>query len=176
MVAFARKFSSLHPIPTNDENTNTCPCPQCTGHAFNVRHIMSSIQYRVGNDLDVNEVIELYEKSTLGERRPTDSPEIFQDMIQNADLIVTAWDGNILIGISRTLTDFAYVAYLADLAVHKDYQRQGIGKELVRKTRAELKESCFITLLAAPMADAYYERIGFERNPRAWVLKGGKEF
>ena len=129
------------------------------------------IVYRTGNDLDVMQVIELYEKSTLGERRPIESPEIFADMIRNADLIITAWDGERLIGISRTLTDFAYVAYLADLAVHKDYQKRGIGKELVARTQESLKESCFITLLAAPLADSYYGKIGFERNPRAWVLK-----
>lgn len=136
---------------------------------------MTAIEYKVGNDLSVEQVIELYDKSTLGERRPTESPEIFKDMILNADLIVTAWDEDRLVGISRTLTDYAYVAYLADLAVHMDYQRKGIGKELIRKTREHLKESCFITLLAAPLADDYYGRIGFERNPRAWVLSGDKE-
>lgn len=136
---------------------------------------MKAIEYKLGNDLSVEQVIELYEKSTLGERRPTEFPEIFKDMIRNADLIVTAWDGDRLVGISRTLTDYAYVAYLADLAVHMDYQRKGIGKELIRKTREHLKESCFITLLAAPLADDYYGKIGFERNPRAWMLRGDKE-
>ncbi|MEX0321161.1 MAG: GNAT family N-acetyltransferase [Puniceicoccaceae bacterium] len=136
---------------------------------------MKAIEYKLGNDLSVEQVIELYEKSTLGERRPTEFPEIFKDMIRNADLIVTAWDGDRLVGISRTLTDYAYVAYLADLAVHMDYQRKGIGKELIRKTREHLKESCFITLLAAPLADDYYGKIGFERNPRAWILRGDKE-
>jgi ribosomal protein S18 acetylase RimI-like enzyme len=136
---------------------------------------MSGIAYRVGKELVVEQVIELYKKSTLGERRPTESREIFGDMIGNADLIISAWDGAQLVGISRTLTDFSYVAYLADLAVHIDYQRKGIGKELIRKTRAELKDSCFITLLAAPLADKYYEKIGFARNPRAWVLNSGKK-
>jgi len=134
---------------------------------------MNEIQYRIGNELDVRMVIELYERSTLGKRRPTGSPEIFKDMIEHADLIVTAWDGEVMIGIARTLTDFSYVAYLADLAVDKAYQRRGVGKELIKKTRAQLKESCFIALLAAPLADSYYERIGFERNPRGWFLKGG---
>jgi predicted N-acetyltransferase YhbS len=132
---------------------------------------MSKIKYMVGNDLDVDQVIELYEKSTLGERRPTDSREIFQDMIRNADLVITAWDNNKLVGISRSLTDFSYVAYLADLAVHEEYQKQGIGKELIRKTKENLKESCFITLLAAPLADEYYGKLGFEKNPRAWMIK-----
>ena len=137
---------------------------------------MNTIDYRTGNDLDIEEVIILSDRSTLGERRPTGSPEIFRDMIQNADLIITAWDGEKLIGISRTLTDFSYVAYLADLAVDRAYQRRGIGKELIRKTRENLKKSCFITLLAAPLADGYYEKLGFERNPRAWMLKGDHGF
>lgn len=35
----------------------------------------------------------------------------------DADITVTAWDGEMLVGIARTLTDFSYAAYLADLAV-----------------------------------------------------------
>ena len=62
---------------------------------------MTAIKYEVGNELDLDQVLELYEKSTLGERRPTESREIFRDMIRHADLIVTAWDGNQLVGISR---------------------------------------------------------------------------
>ena len=81
---------------------------------------------------------------------------------------ITAWDKMKLIGIARTLTDFSYVAYLADLAVHIDYQRQGIGKELIEKTKLKLKPTCFITLLAAPKANDYYAKIDFVNNPRAW--------
>lgn len=136
---------------------------------------MKAVEYKTEKELDVPLVIELYRKSTLGERRPVDSPEIFADMIRNADLIVTAWDHGRLVGIARTLTDFAYVAYLADLAVDTEYQRMGIGKELIRRTRQCLKETCFITLLAAPLADEYYQKIGFERNPRAWILKTDQE-
>ena len=136
---------------------------------------MTAITYEVGNDLDLDQVLELYEKSTLGDRRPVESRGIFRDMIRHADLIVTARDGSHLVGISRTLTDFSYVAYLADLAVHKDYQGKGIGRELVKRTRENLKDSCFITLLAAPQADDYYGKIGFERNSRAWVWDPAKE-
>jgi GNAT superfamily N-acetyltransferase len=136
-----------------------------------VRQKMNTIEYKFDRNLDVWEVIDLYNRSTLGERRPVNSPEIFKDMIQNADIIVSAWDGKRLVGISRTLTDYSYVAYLADLAVDQDYQRQGIGIGLIQKTKEKLKASCFITLLAAPKADSYYEKIGFERNPRAWMLR-----
>lgn len=131
---------------------------------------MNEIEYRKGNDIDLDAMIELYQSSTLGERRPVDNRQVMAGMLKQADLTVTAWDGERLVGISRTLTDFAYVAYLADLAVHVDYQKHGIGRRLVEETRAALEPTCFITLLAAPKADEYYPKLGFQRNPRAWVL------
>lgn len=131
--------------------------------------------FRTGNNLDLDAVIELYRASTLGERRPLDNRDVMRAMIANASLVVTAWDGDKLVGISRTLTDFAYVAYLADLAVHGDYQRRGIGKELIERTRLALDETCFITLLAAPKANEYYQALGFTHNPRAWMLEARKK-
>jgi hypothetical protein len=86
------------------------------------------ITYRLGNDLDLDQVLELYRASTLGERRPVDDRGILADMIRHANLIVTAWDDRLLVGISRSLTDFSYVAYLADLAVRDTHQKLGIGR------------------------------------------------
>ena len=131
-----------------------------------------TIQYRDDASLTVSMAIDLYNRSTLGERRPVHRPDIFAGMLENASLTVTAWDGGRLIGISRSLTDFTYVAYLADLAVDAEYQNKGIGRQLIAETRARLKPECMIVLLAAPQANDYYAKVGFEHNPRAWVLKG----
>jgi predicted N-acetyltransferase YhbS len=117
------------------------------------------------------QAIDLYTRSTLGERRPIDSVETFAAMLANANLTISAWDGEKLIGISRSLTDFAYVAYLADLAVDEHYQRKGIGKQLIEETKERLKPSCMIVLLAAPKANAYYEQLGFEHNPRDCTMR-----
>jgi ribosomal protein S18 acetylase RimI-like enzyme len=122
--------------------------------------------------ITVETAIDLYRRSTLGERRPIDRPDIFAGMLQHADLLISAWQGNRLVGIARSLTDFSYVAYLADLAVDVEYQRQGIGKRLIEETRSRLGKQCMIVLLAAPAANDYYPRLGFEHNPRAWVLRG----
>ncbi len=130
------------------------------------------IRYQKDANLPSDEVIDLYRRSTLGERRPVDRPDIFEKMIKNASLVVTAWDGQTLVGIARTLTDFSYVAYLADLAVDQAYQRQGIGRQLILETQKWLTPECMIVLFAAPNADSYYEKQGFERNVRGWVLKG----
>lgn len=129
------------------------------------------IDYRTGNDLDLDQFIELYRASTLGERRPVHDREIMRKMLAHGNLTITAWDGDRLIGISRSLTDFAYVAYLSDLAVHLDYQRRGIGKELIRRTRALLEPTATIVLLSAPKAVEYYPHVGFTQHPSAWVMK-----
>lgn len=131
------------------------------------------IEYRDDSRITVEAAIELYKRSTLGERRPVDRPDIFEGMLNNANLIISAWHGNRLVGISRSMTDFTYVAYLADLAVDAEYQRQGIGEQLIQETKRRLGRECMIVLLAAPKANDYYPRLGFEHNPRAWMLKGG---
>ena len=132
------------------------------------------IQYRTGNDLDLDQVIELYKASTLGERRPIDDRPRFAAMLKNANLVITAWEGDLLVGISRSLTDFNYFTYLADLAVRVSHQKRGIGKELVRLTQVHGGPKTSILLLAAPAAKDYYPHIGFSNEPRAWLLKPGE--
>lgn len=131
------------------------------------------ITYRIGNDLDLDEMLDLYRASTLGERRPIDDRAIFADMMRHAHLVVTAWDGGVPVGISRSLTDFNYVCYLADLAVRASHQRAGIGRELIVQTRAALGPRAMIVLLAAPAAVEYYPKLGFSRHGSAWILKAG---
>ncbi len=131
-----------------------------------------NIEYRDDKSLTVEEAIDLYRRSTLGERRPVHRPDVFAQMLRNANLTITAWDGPLLVGISRSLTDFAYVTYLADLAVDAKYQRKGIGRQLVAETRKRLWPECKIVLIAAPKANEYYPKIGFDHMPRAWILDG----
>ena len=113
--------------------------------------------------------VELYHASTLGERRPADDLDRMRAMLDNANLVIAAWDGDALVGVARSLTDFVYATYLSDLAVRVSHQRQGIGKELMRRTQSAAPQATLI-LLAAPAADPYYPHVGFTRHPRAWTL------
>jgi GNAT superfamily N-acetyltransferase len=128
--------------------------------------------YRVGNDLDLDRVIEVYRSSTLGARRPVDDRERMGAMLAGANLVVSAWDGTELIGIARSLSDFAYSTYLSDLAVRLEYQRQGVGRELIRRTQAEGGEAT-VLLFAAPAAVDYYPRIGFTAGS-GWALRSNE--
>ncbi len=130
-----------------------------------------AIDYKKNTPLDIEQVIRLYKNTSLGERRPVEQRETFSAMIQNANLIITAWDGDTLVGIARALTDFAYVTYLADLAVDQTYQCSGIGKSLIEQLQQSTQPDCMMVLLAAPQANDYYPKLGFTHNPRAWMLK-----
>ena len=135
---------------------------------------ISTIRYKKNISLNLEQFIELYQASTLAERRPADDQEVMRQMMENADLTITAWEGNHLVGISRTLTDFGFVAYLADLAVAKSHQQQGIGKRLVQETEVALGPKCMVVLLSAPDANDFYPHIGFDHHPRAWILSGDR--
>lgn len=132
------------------------------------------VTYKINAELDLDAAIELYRASTLGERRPVDDRGCMQQMLNEANLTITAWEDDLLIGISRSLTDWCYCCYLSDLAVRASHQRGGIGKELIRRTQAELGPKATLILLAAPAAREYYPRIGMEQHPSAWILRGGQ--
>jgi predicted N-acetyltransferase YhbS len=128
------------------------------------------ISYRHGNALEIDAVIELYRASTLGARRPVNDPQRMSAMLQNAPLVVTAWDGAQMVGIARALSDFSYCTYLADLAVRLSHQRQGIGRELIRQVQQAGGSRTHLFLFAAPGAEEYYGRVGFTQHPSGWVL------
>lgn len=121
-----------------------------------------------GRDLDVAEVTEVYRASGLAERRPVADGERFAAMIRNANLVVVARIEDRLVGIARSMTDGAYVTYLSDIAVDREYQRQGIGVDLIRATQ-EAAPRAKLVLLSAPAAAGYYPHIGFTQHQSAWV-------
>jgi len=128
------------------------------------------IHYEHSRQIRDDEFVDLLRRSTLAERRPVDDPNCIRAMLQHANLLCTAWDGSKLVGVARSVTDFEYCCYLSDLAVDEDYQKAGIGRELIRLTRSRLGNKAKIILLAAPAAEAYYPKIGFDAHKSAWVL------
>lgn len=127
------------------------------------------IEYSIENGLTVEEFRMVLVNSTLGQRRPVTEPERLARMLEHGNLIITARDNGRLIGVSRSLTDFAFCTYLSDLAVDEAYQKQGIGKELIRQTKLAAPEAKLI-LLSAPAAIRYYPKIGMKRHEFCFYL------
>jgi len=133
------------------------------------------IEYRIGDPITTDQFIDVLRRSTLAERRPVDNLEQMESMLRHADVLVSAWEAEQLIGVARSVTDFSYCCYLSDLAVDRTYQKRGIGRELIRQTRDQLGPGCILILLAAPAAMNYYPGIGFRRHDSAWILLPGDE-
>lgn len=134
-----------------------------------------AVEYRFGQTgIALEDVLDLYRASTLGERRPIEDHARMQQMWTSANLAVTAWEEGLLVGLARSLTDNTYCTYMSDLAVRVSHQRQGIGRELIRLTRAAAPDATLI-LLAAPKAVDYYARLGFSRHESAWILRPSDE-
>ncbi|MBA4850668.1 GNAT family N-acetyltransferase [Emticicia sp. BO119] len=114
------------------------------------------------------QIVELYENAGLP--RPTQDIERIGKMYANANLIISAWNGNQLVGVSRAITDWVWCCYLADLAVRQDYKATGIGKQLVKLTKEKAGEQSMVLLLSVPTAMEYYPKIGMEKVDNGFII------
>lgn len=127
------------------------------------------IVYQIERNLQTPEFRDILITSGLGARRPVDDLERIAKMLNNSNLIFTARDGALLVGVARCVTDFVYCTYLSDLAVDQAYQGKGIGTELIRRTKLETPRAKLI-LISAPAAVQYYLKIGMDRHENCYVL------
>jgi len=130
-----------------------------------------NIVYTLKEKISSKSFIDILKRSTLGERRPIDNVKCIQGMLDHADILVVAMDGEKIVGIARAISDFNYACYLSDLAVDVAYQKMGIGQGLIAKVKEQLEVGCKIILLSAPDAVGYYPKVGFVGHDSAWVLK-----
>jgi ribosomal protein S18 acetylase RimI-like enzyme len=114
------------------------------------------------------QIIELYNDAPL--TRPTSDSLRIKKMYEQSNLVITAWDKDELIGIARSLTDFCYACYLSDLAVKKNYQKLGIGKELVSLTKKEIGDQSMLLLLSVETALEYYPKIGMRKVENGFII------
>lgn len=121
---------------------------------------------------DIDQIIDVYNSS--GINRPTNDKERIKKMYSHSNLILTAWDNDKLVGISRSVTDFYYCCYLSDLAVRKEYQNRGIGKKLIELTKNKIGEQTALILISAPTAKDFYLKIGMQKIENGFIIKRSK--
>lgn len=132
---------------------------------------MSKIIYRHDYKLVSAEFIDVLNRSTLGLRRPVHDLQRIDKMLEHGNVLITAWSNNLLVGVSRALTDFSFCCYLSDLAVDESFQHKGIGKKLIDETHKVAGEQTTLILLAAPAAANYYPKINMERFTDCFLIQ-----
>ena len=127
-----------------------------------------NITYKFDIVPTVDQVIELYDNSGLP--RPINDKERIRKMYENSNLIITAWDNNKLVGVSRSITDWVWSCYLADLAVSQDCKKSGIGKKLIELTKEKVSEQSIVLLLSVPTALEYYPKVGMQKVENGFII------
>jgi predicted N-acetyltransferase YhbS len=135
---------------------------------FSTENWSMEINYKIELVPELNMIIELYNSSGLN--RPTSDKERIAKMYEHSNLVISAWDEDQLVGIARSLTDFCYCCYLSDLAVRKEYQKEGIGKRLIALTKERIGDHTMLLLLSAPGAMEYYPKVGFKKVENGFII------
>ena len=130
------------------------------------------IIYEVGMNPGAEAIIELYNNSGLP--RPIEQKERIAKMYEHSNLVVSAWHNGKLVGVSRSLTDFSWCCYLADLAVRQEYKKQGIGKKLIELTKENISDESMLLLLSVPTAMEYYPKVGLKKVDCAFMINRQK--
>ncbi|GAB3224181.1 GNAT family N-acetyltransferase [Algoriphagus aestuariicola] len=131
------------------------------------------VTIQVDTGLTLEEYIFILEDSGLGLRRPMDNPEHLKRMLEGSNLLISARLDGRLVGLFRGLSDFCYRCFVADLAVAKAYQGQGIGRSMLQFARNMSPEARLI-LFAAEDAEPFYKKLGFKPHERCYQLKPGE--
>ena len=133
---------------------------------------MINIEYKVNHPITMQQFIDVLNSSELGDSALVNDREFIRGILNNSNLLVSAWDNETLVGVARSITDFHCACYLSELAIDKAYQQHGLGKKLQQLTKQQLGPKCKLILIATESANEYYQRMGFKNNPRCWVLEG----
>ncbi len=91
-------------------------------------------------------------------------PEKLVAAMKNYETVYTAWDGGQLVGLVSTMDDGVMTAYIHYVLVRPEYQKQGIGKELVRMTTEHYRDYLRIVLISYNKECGFYESCGFKRE------------
>ena len=130
-----------------------------------------NITYHNNIIISVDQFIDVLKRSTLSERRPVHDHARIEKMLLHGNVLITAWSDDLLVGVSRALTDFAFCCYLSDLAVDESFQHRGIGKRLIDETHKVAGDQTTLILLAAPAAASYYPKINMERFTDCFLIQ-----
>jgi GNAT superfamily N-acetyltransferase len=122
-------------------------------------------------EVDWDELSALYRIAPLGEKRAEDLVVVFS----NSRFKCFVHDDDALVGVGRALTDGLDCSYIADVAIHPDYQGKGLGKGIIEKLVALSAGHKKIILYANPGREGFYSKLGFGRMNTAMAIFANQE-
>ncbi|RXG16000.1 ribosomal protein S18 acetylase RimI-like enzyme [Leeuwenhoekiella aestuarii] len=124
--------------------------------------------------IDTTQLLELYKANTWSS---ADKPVALKNALLNSHTLLTAWDGDKLVGLGNAISDGYLVVYYPYLLVHPEYQGKGIGKMIVAKFQEIYNHFHMQMLTADGKAIDFYKKVGFEKAGQTvpmWIYKGNE--
>jgi GNAT superfamily N-acetyltransferase len=131
-----------------------------------------AIRFAESRDLPLECVLDLYRAN---EWSSAQKPDLLHRALLASHSLVTAWDGARLVGLGNAISDGHLVVYYPHLLVLPEYQRRGIGTELMRRLMARYHGFHQHMLVADGRALDFYRKCGFERAGQTepmWIYAG----
>jgi GNAT superfamily N-acetyltransferase len=110
--------------------------------------------------LSVDDYVTVVGSTYMAERRPVKNADRVRKMLAGSNMIVTARENGAIVGVLRGVSDGEWVCYVADLAVHAEHQKKGIGKRLLETCKDILGPGMVLILAAFPEAETFYRQLG----------------
>ena len=132
----------------------------------------NAIQYSETRDLPLESVLALYRANDWSS---ANKPDLLHKALLASHSLVTAWDGQKLVGLGNAITDGYLVVYYPHMLVLPDYQGRGIGARLMQMLMAHYEGFHQHMLVADGRAIDFYRKFGFERAGEAeamWIYAG----
>lgn len=129
------------------------------------------IRYCTNKKVDFKKLIELFNQ--VGWDDKTDNINRLEKMVNNSQIVVTAWNDDEMIGFARCMTDFVFNGQINNVVVDEKYRRKGIGRELIKRILESSNQVTYI-LRGDPENTVFYKSLGFEEAQLTFVYKRKK--
>ncbi|MCL1137302.1 GNAT family N-acetyltransferase [Shewanella pneumatophori] len=126
----------------------------------------------VSKQINEKEVVALYKANAWSS---AEVPEKLLAALLNSDTLVTARVDGKLVGLGNAISDGHLVVYYPHLLIHPDFQRQGIGRQVMELMQGHYHGFHQQMLTADGDSTAFYQSLGFERAGQTvpmWVYSG----
>jgi len=129
--------------------------------------LKTAVVFSDKKDLQATQLLRLFHQAPWAKDRTLEDAK---DMLRHTDLILSAWDGEHLVGFGRVLTDFVYRATIWDVIVDKAYQKQGIGTEIVQRLLHHPRLRRVELFWLCTRRPAFYEKMGFSAKEQTGMV------
>lgn len=135
---------------------------------INFKEVRILISYNTNKLVDFARLIELFNE--VGWQDKTSEIQRLKQMVENSQIVVTAWDNEQMVGFARCTTDFVFNGQINNVVVDSKYRNQGIGKGLISRILSSNEKVTYM-LRNDPENEAFYRSMGLENTDRCMVYR-----